>query len=870
MRQRVLHNMLPPVVAAVVALGLISLVFAFIHITPFGDRSLLFSDFGTQYVPFATYLQAMMRHHIIPIYSFAQSLGDSFVPTLAYYLLSPFNLLLLPFKAAQVPVAMAVIIMAKVTAAAGSEAWYLQQHFGKRSWWVIVFGVAWALSSFVAANYYDLMWLDTLVWLPLMLLGLDGLIKRVRTGHYVFWLVLLIVTNYYLGYMSCLFAVVYFVYELSRERPQLDWRHWWRDRVIRQVGGRFIGASLAAGLMTMVVLIPTVLGMSQTAKTGLKWQDFVPLPLFGPGTLTQFGLGSQTYLNRLHHGPTLFAGSLVLLLVISFFFNQQIDRRAKKRAGWLLGVLGVSIWLRPFNTMWHMFKAPAGFPFRQSFVLVFVLIMLAYQTMLTDPRHNTKNVVRHWLPAVLAGGYLVAGGLGHLLKHYGLAQGGNAWYTSTTPWPNLLAASVAVLIVGYLLFATASRLMASGLVVVTLAELTGNFILLLQGSPLGSQSRYEAAFAPEQAETKATQLFDRHFYRISNENRLLNNAYPGPYNSYNDALLFNFYGVSGYNSTLSEPQRLFMQSLGMFSDNERRISAQGSTVVSATLLGVKYETSLTKAQKPVVHQALGYAGMGFLLDKAALQTKLDAASAQVNLQRAVEALSNQPSSVYFRRPQIDDIATIALGHGRYRHQVALQMSVAGQLYLYSLNGKIRYSATTVDGKAVRPQVLANGLPMVWPLGDFKHSQKVRLIYTDHQRSNSAVKATMHILARGQYARLVQRLKAHSFRSYMNYSGGQPWFKDTVVSPRSNQMLYLTIPAAAGWQATVNGRRVQPVKAFGVMMALPLSKGKNVIRVQYREPGLLLGALISMLSLLGYLGWRLWVHWRRQQGGSLDA
>lgn len=115
-----------PVAAGVLALVIMSMVFTVKGVTPFGSHNLLISDMGGQYLSFFTAYRHALLEHNFQLYSFSQSLGGSAVPTVAYYLLSPFNLLILLFPAASLPTGLSIIIMVKIAMIAVTMTWFLE------------------------------------------------------------------------------------------------------------------------------------------------------------------------------------------------------------------------------------------------------------------------------------------------------------------------------------------------------------------------------------------------------------------------------------------------------------------------------------------------------------------------------------------------------------------------------------------------------------------------------------------------------------------------------------------------------------------------------------------------------------------------
>lgn len=177
-----------PALSGLISLVIIGFVFLIQGVTPFGNHNLLISDMGGQYLSFFTAYRHAILTHSFQLYSFSQSLGGNALPTIAYYLLSPFNILILFFPAANLPTGLSLLIMLKMGLIAVTMTWFLQTHFQTDRWLTAIFGAAFSLSGFVALNYFTIMWLDALIWLPLVIQGLDHLIRTGHSGRFFGWL----------------------------------------------------------------------------------------------------------------------------------------------------------------------------------------------------------------------------------------------------------------------------------------------------------------------------------------------------------------------------------------------------------------------------------------------------------------------------------------------------------------------------------------------------------------------------------------------------------------------------------------------------------------------------------------------------------
>ncbi len=100
-----------------------------------------------------------------------------------------------------------------------------------------------------------------------------------------------------------------------------------------------------------------------------------------------------------------------------------------------------------------------------------------------------------------------------------------------------------------------------------------------------------------------------------------------------------------------------------------------------------------------------------------------------------------------------------------------------------------------------------------------------------------------------FTQLIDQLKAHQFT--FNEFGGSHITGN--MNATEGQMLLMTIPNQAGWSVTVNGETVEPQDvAEGALMAIPVQPGENHVEMQFTPPGLIPGAIITLLALLAII------------------
>lgn len=200
-------------------------VYALIGVAPFGEKSLLVTDMDGQYVSFFSYLKDMARNGNDFFYTFSKNLGGDMAGFAAYYLLSPFNLVLLPFSTVHLPTGILLLTLLKVGSAGLTCALFLSRA-ERAGGGTLLFSCAYALMSFVFVYQQNILWLDGIIFLPLVLWGVPAVMER-RPLLFILSLTACLITNYYIAYMICIFSALYFFFRLAvihPRSPRLRWR----------------------------------------------------------------------------------------------------------------------------------------------------------------------------------------------------------------------------------------------------------------------------------------------------------------------------------------------------------------------------------------------------------------------------------------------------------------------------------------------------------------------------------------------------------------------------------------------------------------------------------------------------------------------
>lgn len=379
------------IMAFVLPVLVLTYVFIGSMIYPFGKFCYLRTDLYHQYAPFFVEFKNKLSDGTGMLYSHHVGLGINFVALYAYYLASPLNWLVKLCPEAHVIEFITIMVLLKTGLAGLSFAYYLVKHrnpdqadFDDDFSWdslsldepehgfgICLFGAFYALSGYMAAYSWNIMWLDCIVLFPMIMLGVERLITEKKSILYCVTLGLCILTNYYISIMICIFLVVYFfaVYFLKEEKGIVDFF---------TAGIRFGFYSLVAGGMAAIVLLPEIAALKMTASGEFsfpkKFENY-----FSIFDMLARHIGNVQTEQGLDHWPNIYCGAAVFIMIALYIACKRISAKEKAVYFSMLFFLLMSFAINVLNFIWHGFHYPNSLPARQSFIYIFLVLFMCYR-----------------------------------------------------------------------------------------------------------------------------------------------------------------------------------------------------------------------------------------------------------------------------------------------------------------------------------------------------------------------------------------------------------------------------------------------------------------------------------------------------------
>lgn len=808
-----------------------------------GGRSLIMVDGLHQYMPFFSDYYEKLKTGGSLFYSFQEGMGTNFLSLWAYYLASPLNLLILLFPKGQLNTAVSLIVTLKIVLCGWTFAYAALHRTGVKYQHpgVIPLAVAYSMSNFVVGYYWNVMWMDCIFIFPLIILGFDYLVAKKDARLYIATLFYALFCNYYIGFMICIFLVIWAVlyhYKSLRDLGRTAWL--------------FTVSSLIAGGMAAAVLIPAYMGIMETAsakRTLPGWDTYGSYW----NVLQAHLLGNEPINNQVDDGGVnLYCGIFVLFLLFVYIFSTQFALIDKIRYIVVIALFIISFNTEILNYIWHGFHNQYGIPNRFSFLYIFVLLWIGYEVLL---RYRRITILEHSFACAEV----------ILLSIFCYTFG-------TVKLEKVCYILVIALAVFYLLLAMAyywkkkkGKVWRAVLAGVMTAEITAGACYGWACNGSIDVERYFGDTETMEEIVEGLYAEDPGFYRMEIGNTLM----------LDEPTWHNLRCVTLFGSTARGDMVTAMGRLGFYTGANEYLYC-GATPLTNAITGMKYVmyregdfNNNSLVYKETVNGISVYENnqclpVGFCVRKELAD--MEAVSTYFNVQNEFAAQASGVEDSIFTNVSLDYFAegtgcTVSVADkqvlytksGSEKPTVAISFTVRENmdLYLDISGGNVRQIKVFLDDEQIADDRYQN---QAFHVGWLTEGQTVKLECSFNDNGTDSGTITIHSAQFHQepWNSVYRELQKHPFQ-VSEYRDG--YFKGTVEA-ESEQMLFLSIPYEEGWHLQVNGREVEAKTVLNAFMAIELQEGINEIELRYTSEGFWWGLCVSLIFLLLFI--LLWV------------
>lgn len=880
------------VASLLLPLAVLLVVFAVRGLYPFGDTSLLLWDMDIQYVGYFGWLSDTLRSGGNLFYSASKGLGGDTLGLVAYYLSSPLNIIAIFFDSSEAPKLISWLTLVKIPLAGLTAYIFLRKRF-HAGWQQVLLACSYALCGFVLANCSNIMWLDGVIMLPVVCLGVYRLVAEKRHVLLFVSVLVVIVANWYTAYMDCLFAIVYFVFcqlELSDFHFRGAGKAFWKALL------RFAATMLLALGASMAFFFPAILSLMQGKGGSLSFSDLFTVHFrANPSDFFSWLCIGSTPASSETIQPAIYISAFTLVLAFAFLLNRKLPRRLRV-ASLVMACIIIAVFIfTPFEVVWSGFKKSTSFYFRFAFLLDFIFMVQASRGF--DALRERESKPRLSLLAISAFLFcflvMVSVGNGLFYSYY---------YTSKMN-PNLLSMALQVFFTvafGVLLVFVArkwngvgeprSRASRVGMVVCVVVA-CGLFFCEQSYSVYKVFGHYSKSVSDYETYTQTMQsvydeLPDTAGYKRSGQAGFSYRASDGTATTA-ESMVFGVGGYSHYSSTMRGSTEELICNLGLSKEYIFGTYYNSPLLVPDTLLGIDYimddsqpygatEVSTTDAIPYSDYKtyrnnwALGL-GYGVTLGAGDIDWTDDPFT---NQSLFVGNMVGESSLDLYTSSAVADIGGQDVGNATTR-TLTVTVAADGPLYAYTptLNDVMASAKLSVNGSTIQ-NVGGRFTCNVVYLGEYKAGDVLNISLTvnsstkhPERRTRDDFDATnLEVLWSGDAASTLQveTLDVDAFSNAVAQLDSDGFaltnFTDGSVSATfdasEDETLLMSVPYSAAWKVYVDGEPVETRAAYSGMIAVDVSEGQHSIEMRYVPRGVTAGLMVSGVSLALFVAWRL--------------
>ncbi|MBQ5995052.1 MAG: YfhO family protein [Clostridia bacterium] len=852
--------------SAAAALAISMLVAFCYNLIPFGDMTILRMDLYHQYGPLFAELYDRLHNGSSLIYSWNSGLGSSFLGNYFNYLSSPLSLVVLLFGHKNITEAISFLIMIKAVLSASTFSYYLKKVFDTDGAAISAFGVLYSFCGYFIAYYWNLMWLDAMVLFPIIMLGIERIIKKGKPALYCVSLAVMILTNYYMAYMICIFSVIYFFgfyfseYTVSAKFKETSdgaqKLKGLKNSLFFSSALKFGLYSLLAGLLACVAVFPLITILSESSATSgtnptsftkyFTAFDFLANHLAGPDPTIRSS-GEDVL-------PNVYCGIITIILVPLYLYSKKIKLRKKLAYIAMLSVLYFSFNINFLNYFWHGFHFPNDLPYRFSFMYCFLLLKIAFEALQNIKEYTPRQIMSVGLAVV-----------------FFLVFVEKITSKNVTDITLILSLVYAVGYVAILYLFTNKKFQTSAVTVLLLCTVGSEIALSSTNNYTMNQSKpnYTSDYDQFRALKNKLDGYDgKGFYRMELTDL----------RTRMDPCWFNYNGISTFSSMAYEKVANMQQDLGIYGNYINSYTYNPQTPIYNSFFGLKYivdnsaddmsgnyYTKIIGDNKFTAYENNYSLPIAFVSDSEIKNYSTTVSQnpfvAQSELFRSATGLNNvfsrlETENVTYNN--IYDFYSSEIENGEFRYSVIetgntssvcfeITPSVTDNVYIYAEAPNI--SAIDISSVLYSKSLTMVDEAYIYDLGVMNAGETIYIdISFDDKASFGNLNFYAYSVNKDVFEKGYNLLKNGEF---VIESYDDTWLSGSINASK-NSVVYTSIPYDTNWEVFVDGVRLSRDKLFKIsdsLLGFDIAQGQHKIVLKYTPYSFIFGSFVTAFTII---------------------
>lgn len=841
---------------------IMTVAFAIMEVSPFGEKQILVTDLWHQYYPFLADYQDKLKAGESLFYTWSVGAGTNYFALASYYLASPMNFLTVFIPNEWLREFLAFSVVTKIAVAGMFMAMFLRYSFKKNDYSLLMFSVMFSFCAFFMGYYWNTIWLDTVAMTPLVAMGTIALLREGKFKLYVISLALSVLANYYIGLFTCIFvALLYIGYNICT---------WKNSKKFFMSLLKIAGFSAMALSITAFLMLPAFFGLQVTHASGSSFPSTYAINIGSPadfmGTLDALKQSITNTLSFIQPNtkeanalPNIACGTVALVLGIMFLSCKKIKLREKLFNAGLLLFLLLSVIIRQLDYMWHGFHFTNMIPYRFSYLFSFVLVAMAFRAFMVIDFANYLDVV------IAALGTLVI-----ILLSIGIQE------LHVIIGTSIVAAIVLLIVFLYTKRFIPKYVMSIVLIIVVVAEMSATAYIGVRTTtvtttydyPRGGESTANVIEYMNEREEDTTELWRA---EVTSTQTL------------NDGALNHYHGISMFNSMANESTTIFLQNFGLMGwQSGNRYTYAESSPVSDLFFNLKYliardgnyrntysYNEVYSSGNVKLLENNKYIPMGFMTNKDLLnwsystsEDSYNPIEQQISFFKLATGIDedvytpiqvvNQSHTDYSQFP----VNKTAYGNYSFKCEDA---TISPHLqWNYNIEETGYYFAYVLVSKGDNVNVLQNNVqqgssiyikrPYIMSVGQFSEGDILSLSLDLETNASGTAQVYVAKFNEDVFEKGYNVLKER----YMTTTRLTDSSMEGTIDAGEGGLFYASVPYEEGWSAYVDGKLTNITPVGGSMIAFELSEGEHTIKLSYIPKGYIPGTIISLLGLAAFV------------------